>query len=92
MNGIRQLCHCGHDRATHYVDRSVSPPEIAGCLAVGECTCSRYVYVGEPKPKATGKRPPHANWCQCYACKEYYTGESYDNNGPDTPRIPFRFP
>jgi hypothetical protein len=44
--GYQTNCHCGHDRASHYVEQKGTPP--AACLARG-CDCKKYVNDREPK-------------------------------------------
>lgn len=72
MSDRVQACHCGHDRASHYLDRSRDPAELAACLC-GGCDCRAYADSDGPKP-ATARvlvRPNHPYFCQCYRCKEY---------------------
>jgi hypothetical protein len=73
MNGLSETCHCGHDKATHYRDQDIQPPEHSTCLAMA-CACGRYVNDREPKPSAkpgTPVRPAHSLWCQCLRCEAW---------------------
>jgi hypothetical protein len=47
--GYTEICHCGHDRATHYRDLTVLPHVTAACLARG-CDCPAYLNEREPRP------------------------------------------
>ena len=86
VNGLRETCHCGHDKATHFVDAGDMPPVVRTCLA-GGCECKRYVNEWEPKPKVAKVpvRPKHPSWCRCADCKAYLTatGQSLDEEPPD---------
>lgn len=71
MNGLRETCHCSHDKATHFADASDSPVVHRTCLAAG-CECRLYVNEFLPKPAAAPRaRPWHISTCQCARCKEY---------------------
>lgn len=74
MNGLREACHCGHDKATHYLDHASTPAERCSCLA-SCCECVRYVNEFEPKlaesSASKGARPNHASWCRCARCKDF---------------------
>lgn len=93
MNTHRQSCHCTHDVDTHFVDRSKTPPERAGCLAFG-CDCRAYVDSNAPKPTAKKlTRPKHTTICRCFACKAYLVQEGcstepVEEKSPDTESSP----
>lgn len=65
MDQYRHICHCGHDRATHYKDRD----GVHGCLAQGCDECKKFIDE-KPKPVKVKVRPAHASHCQCLACRE----------------------
>jgi hypothetical protein len=67
-----QACHCGHDRASHYLDRSCDPAELAACLCRG-CECRVYADSDEPKPATRDvlARPAHPWFCKCFRCKAF---------------------
>lgn len=65
-----EICHCGHDKSSHYLDHDAVPPERITCLCTG-CECKRYVHEGEPKPRESSARPEHVPWCRCYRCKQF---------------------
>lgn len=67
---MRDMCHCGHDLATHYIDRTGVVPRPCACLAPA-CDCAGYLHEDQPKPPARLTRPRHINTCQCARCKEY---------------------
>lgn len=67
---LRQVCHCGHHRATHF--------ENAGaCLGLGcDGICKHYRDDQKPDTKKLVKPNHSPRWrggrqeeCQCYACK-----------------------
>lgn len=97
MNGLRETCHCGHDKATHYLDREASPATYFSCLAM-HCDCRRYAYEGDPKPLAQVVRPSHVPWCRCFACKEWIKASGGDpdqehiRQTPITPLLPGAWP
>ncbi len=45
-----QVCHCGHDKSSHYKDSET-------CLGM-LCDCTRYVDRDDPKPQAMKAAPP----------------------------------
>lgn len=53
MNGLRETCHCGHDRASHYADPTTG--EKHACLCRG-CDCERYVNDRDPKPSLQARK------------------------------------
>lgn len=73
MNGIKETCDCGHDRATHFEKEST-------CLGV-HCDCKRYREPGSPPtPRAPrdpkyvfgrGPRPHLDPKCCCTKCLEW---------------------
>lgn len=67
-SNLREQCHCGHDKTTHYLDHDVRPPRRGTCLAV-QCPCRGYVNEFDPKPAELKKRPNHPSWCKCFDCK-----------------------
>jgi hypothetical protein len=70
MNQLRETCHCGHDRASHYRDLSSLASDHTTCLCPG-CACELYVNEFEPKPPKVPTRPAgHPLWCQCHHCKQ----------------------
>jgi|SRR5580700_5261654 hypothetical protein len=79
MNGLRTICHCGHDRDTHYVDQSCQPSARVSCLA-GGCDCTKYVNESEPKPTKI-ERPKHAWHCRCFDCKAYSDAQDRKTTG-----------
>lgn len=50
MNNLRETCHCGHDKASHYRDESVRPAVLRACLCTG-CDCGAYADANGPAPK-----------------------------------------
>ena len=46
---LRETCHCGHDKATHYREHGGASTVHASCLAMG-CACALYVNEHDPKP------------------------------------------
>lgn len=83
MNGLRETCHCGHDKASHYLDRTVHPAKLCACLC-GGCECTRYINENDPPPpKPRGQRPRHIATCQCSRCKEF------DAPAPEIPTDPY---
>lgn len=46
MNGIKETCKCGHDKATHFLWRDYpedSTKQYITCLAIN-CDCKKYKY------------------------------------------------
>ena len=74
MSILVEVCHCSHDRDSHYEHRHT-------CLAM-LCDCQTYTHRDDPKPVIKpAPRPakaapvdlptpvlPHAMWCTCPAC------------------------
>lgn len=75
MNPLRETCHCGHHKDTHF--------ESAGaCLGMRCDDCLSYRDDARPDPKTLVPRKPNhpAKWrpragryedCGCYDCKRY---------------------
>ncbi len=89
---LRETCHCGHDKASHYRDCSATPPAMADCLGPA-CDCKRYVNEWEPKPTKAAYRPSHAGWCRCYDCLAYHGQQGtlpreHPGKGTDTLPVP----
>lgn len=78
---LRETCHCGHDKATHYPDETrkdrvtgMTFTLMGACLGM-RCDCIAYVNENDPsgpvKPGAPkGNVRGHAYWCRCFDCKE----------------------
>lgn len=47
MNGLRETCHCGHDKSSHY--RDAGDGKLYSCLCRG-CECRAYANEFEQKP------------------------------------------
>jgi hypothetical protein len=71
VNGLRETCHCGHDKLTHYLDHDTVPPQRVSCLAMA-CDCRAYAHEGGPKPVKPPTRPNHPYQCRCSRCREYF--------------------
>ena len=84
---IAEVCHCGHDIATHHKHEN----ERVNCLGMC-CDCKRYVHRDKPLPKVKPARPAHPYWCECAVCK-LYKPEPMDQEfrTPLMP-LPFRWP
>jgi hypothetical protein len=52
VNGVREICHCGHDKATHFENKHT-------CLA-SACSCRRYRSdaITDPEPAPVTPRRP----------------------------------
>ena len=70
MSTLRETCHCGHDKASHYRDETVRPAVLRACLCTG-CECKAYADANGPAPKKPVTRPNHTSICRCYRCKEW---------------------
>jgi len=53
---MRDMCHCGHDKATHYFDVGPKGREKGDCLAKG-CDFKGYTHEDSP-PRRSGSYPP----------------------------------
>ncbi len=65
MNGLKETCKCGHDKATHFRDPRTG--EYLTCLGLQCDTCKRYRDPSEPKtipPRPYG----HPYTCRCFGC------------------------
>jgi len=78
MSGYTRVCHCGHEKSTHWEEQHT-------CLAM-LCDCEAFADRDDPKPtKAAPPRLtpppahdtdpgiatpclPHPMWCTCSAC------------------------
>lgn len=58
MNGLRETCHCGCDRSSHYYDLAGA----GNCLSA-RCEC-RY-FVDRTKTDSVGRVPMPPNTCVC---------------------------
>lgn len=73
MRTLREVCHCGHAKNTHFEGKEA-------CLG-SRCDCPGYRDDMQPDPlKAAPRNPNHGvkfqrdgSWtpCQCYDCKRY---------------------
>lgn len=82
MNNLKETCHCGHDRASHYRDESVRPAVLCACLCTG-CECKAFADWNELEPKKKLEKPNHPRWrdgreCQCYRCKQWAAAQIPD--------------
>ena len=84
QNGLKELCVCGNDRASHHPDPVTG--ERGACLCLG-CDCQRYddvnaphtprtpvvfhVPYGSPRFKPLGNKPHIATSCPCSACRDW---------------------
>lgn len=41
MNGLTEICHCGHAKETHYWDRDKPSRDSGDCLGMA-CECKKY--------------------------------------------------
>jgi hypothetical protein len=84
MNGLKQLCKCGHHKDTHFEKE-------ASCLGM-HCECKRFVdETDEPVPSTQRthswswhvdpkKNKPHINMeCRCTLCLDWW---SFNMGGP----------
>jgi hypothetical protein len=58
---LREVCHCGHDKATHYPDEQsvvngIRVNVLGACLGM-RCDCGFYLNENEPKPKSRQSFP-----------------------------------
>jgi hypothetical protein len=79
FDNLRETCHCGHDKATHY--RDAADGARISCLAIA-CDCPKYVNERDPKPKAKLVRPKHRAGCECRGCREYAEQEGIAIDAP----------
>jgi hypothetical protein len=90
--GLKETCHCGHDKASHY--RDAGSRETLSCLCQG-CDCRRYINERDPAPRKMHKRPiGHPQTCRCYECKKYLEQFGLAEEGepekiPSTPTDPY---
>lgn len=47
MNGLTEICHCGHAKETHYWDMDGKSKDSGDCLGV-HCECKKYINSREP--------------------------------------------
>lgn len=89
MNGKREVCQCGHAKATHHHDEVINGVLQKGACLGMACACKAYVSDEEPRPKRVlpasnyarsrprSKAPHESASCTCDACREYYRSLRY---------------